>query len=277
MIQALLLLLLSSYCNAGYSDYEGIVKATGHRGWSSVYPEHTMIAINASIDGADSEGVEIDVFVVNDGETILMHDTTLDRTTNGTGATGQRDWSGYIEYLDAGSWKSPAFTYEKVPLLMDVTDYIYDGRLSKFVVLDLKEFPLENFAVLDDTLTRNYGDSLYDCLVVGCWTNVCVDESVRSMGNYHQMLITSLLPSIDDAVARGLDILSISFGVVRNLPDYVREAQEKGLHIHVWTVNSENDIRAALALGVDSIISDYPERVMAIRDGLLLTQSVILA
>eukprot|EP00300_Choanocystis_sp_HF-7_P002210 c11713_g1_i2.p1 GENE.c11713_g1_i2~~c11713_g1_i2.p1 ORF type:complete len:231 (+),score=8.35 c11713_g1_i2:83-775(+) len=224
-----------------------------------------MTAVYASLDEAKSEGIEIDIQVSNDDEIVLMHDLTLDRTTDCTGQTSARNYYGYMDACDAGSWKGVQFTGERIPLLSNITETIYPSHMDQFVVLDLKDFPLSTFASINLWLSETYGTALYDHLIFGCWTYQCVDQVVADLDNYYKMFITSVPLNVDEASSRSVDIISLAFGVTT--ASYVESAQDVGIDIHVWTVNSVNDIERALSYNVNGIISDYPERVIDVRDG----------
>ena len=94
------------------------MKVIGHRGGTPNHPENTMAAFHeAQRLGAD--GIEFDVQQCSDGALVVIHDFTLDQTTNGTGLVGQTT-SDHVASLDAGSWHSERFAGERVPLLAEV-------------------------------------------------------------------------------------------------------------------------------------------------------------
>ncbi|HID07521.1 MAG TPA: glycerophosphodiester phosphodiesterase, partial [Armatimonadetes bacterium] len=79
----------------------------GHRGFSARYPENTLLSFRKAVElGVD--GVELDVRLSKDGMAVLMHDATVDRTTNGIGAVADLTWE-QLRTLDAGSWKAEEF------------------------------------------------------------------------------------------------------------------------------------------------------------------------
>ena len=94
------------------------MKIIAHRGASAEAPENTLAAFALAAD-LGAEGIEFDVQSTVDNELVILHDLTLDRTTNGHGATFDTRWSD-IGSLDAGSWFSPRFKDERVPRLCDV-------------------------------------------------------------------------------------------------------------------------------------------------------------
>ncbi|KAI8850443.1 PLC-like phosphodiesterase [Chytridium lagenaria] len=82
----------------GVTEVDGAL-CIGHRGWSAKYPENTVESVRRAFElGAD--GAKIDVQLTADGEIVVIHDDTLDRTTNGTGRVSKRNWYGYIDSLD---------------------------------------------------------------------------------------------------------------------------------------------------------------------------------
>lgn len=86
-----------------------------HRGFSEAYPENTLLAINQAFD-AGADQVEIDLAVTRDGELVVLHDHTVDRTTDGSGAVSSYTLE-ELQQLDAGSWKNPAYAGQKIPTL----------------------------------------------------------------------------------------------------------------------------------------------------------------
>ncbi len=101
-----------------------------HRGASGVAPENTMPAFDSAIaDGADY--IELDVHLTKDNKVVVMHDRTVNRTTNGSGKISNLD-SDYIETLDAGSWFGEPFANTRVPLLEDVIKRV--GRRAKLLI-----------------------------------------------------------------------------------------------------------------------------------------------
>jgi glycerophosphoryl diester phosphodiesterase len=130
-----------------------------HRGDSISAPENTMAAFMAAIkNGADY--LEIDVRPTKDGVPIVIHDSTLDRTTNGTGAVKQLTYA-EIQHLDAGSWFSPEFAAERVPTLEEVLN---EARGKTCILAHLKA--VHNYATVK--LLKEFAENTRDyCLLIG--------------------------------------------------------------------------------------------------------------
>ena len=129
------------------------VHVCGHRGHSIGSPENTIAAFAATREnGGDS--AEIDCVLTEDGEIVLMHDQTLDRTTNGTGLVSTKSLA-EIQKLDAGSWFDGRFAGERVPTLIEAIDFAKSNDFG--LVVEVKEVrQLDRFverlnAVLADT------------------------------------------------------------------------------------------------------------------------------
>jgi glycerophosphoryl diester phosphodiesterase len=116
------------------------IYVAAHRGWSSKYPENTMIAFKKAVElGVDQ--IETDIRVTKDGELVLHHDYELDRTTNGTGHVRDTKLSDLLT-LDAGYKKGSEFVGERIPTLIEFLEYVKD--IPKLTIdFELKEYPVQ--------------------------------------------------------------------------------------------------------------------------------------
>lgn len=154
----------------------------GHRGASFKAPENTMAAFEqALLDGADS--IELDVSLTKDGRYVVIHDDTVDRTTNGTGVVRDMDLD-EIQKLDAGSWHNPRFAGEKAPELGEVLDWA-KGKIHVLVEVKRK------------TAEESSGEELVQMVRQREMT-----DQVTIMSFNHQMVerVESLAPEIDTGV-----------------------------------------------------------------------------
>lgn len=109
-----------------------------HRGWCERYPENTMLAFKKAIEiGVDQ--IETDVRVSADGELVLIHDATVDRTTNGTGKVREKTLAELRE-LDAGIKKSEEFAGERIPTFIEFMELVKDHP-TLTLDIELKEYP----------------------------------------------------------------------------------------------------------------------------------------
>ncbi len=113
----------------------GDVYPVSHRGAAGLAPENTLSAVKAGVS-AGAPYIEIDVRLTSDGVPVLMHDGTLDRTTDGTGRVRERDWE-YVRNLDAGGHYSDKFKREAVPHLGAVLEYMKGTSFT--LVIEVKD------------------------------------------------------------------------------------------------------------------------------------------
>lgn len=134
-----------------------------HRGWSGMAPENTLSAIKLALEEPRIAGIEIDVHLTRDGVPVVIHDHTLNRTTNGGGEV--RDITAEeIGKLDAGSWFDPAFAGETVPTLEEVLQLVAG---KKPLLIELKQ-AAGMYSGLEEKvvgLIRKY-DAVNDCQLI---------------------------------------------------------------------------------------------------------------
>lgn len=121
------------------------IYVAAHRGWPDKYPENTMESFRAA-EALGVDQIEFDVRVTKDNELVIIHDATVDRTTNGTGLVCEKTLA-ELKELDAGSHKCEEFKGCKIPTLIEFMEFI---KSNKEVTLDveLKEYPTETVDVV---------------------------------------------------------------------------------------------------------------------------------
>lgn len=123
-----------------WTQSEKNIFVAAHRGLSESYPENTIEAFSAAIE-AGVDQIETDVRISKDGELVLMHDETVDRTTNGTGAVCDMTLE-ELKALDAGIKKGKSFSGAKIPTFKEFLELVKD--LPKITIdIELKEYPTE--------------------------------------------------------------------------------------------------------------------------------------
>lgn len=250
------------------------IKVLAHRGASGYAPENTIPAFKMAADmGAD--GVELDIQLTKDGEIVVIHDETIDRTSNGSGNV--RDYTleelrqfdyNYQNVTDPKSKKKiqgekmyPEYDKVDIPTMREVfellkpTDMIINIELKTGIVF----YPIEE-KILE--LTKEMG--MEDRVIYS------------SFNHYSVMKIKELQPDAvcgflyadgpidmpEYAVNHGVEALHPA-GYNLRYPDFVRKCHEKNVDINVWTINTEEQIQACVDAKVTSIIGNYPD--LAIR------------
>jgi glycerophosphoryl diester phosphodiesterase len=227
-----------------------------HRGASAYAPENTLAAFNLALDmGAD--GVELDVSLSKDGVPIVLHDDTVDRTTNGRGAVNQMTLA-QIKELDA-SVKFEKYRGERIPTLEEV--------LRAVTPRATVNVELKNFAVKTDG------------------SEAAVLAAIENTGALDKVMVSSFNPlalrrmcQLDPRIPRGL-LYSPSLPVylrrawLRPLAhptalhphystitrEFVAWARGKGYKINTWTVDDPAEMKHLIELGVDAIMTNKPD------------------
>jgi glycerophosphoryl diester phosphodiesterase len=238
-----------------------------HRGASGYAPENTMAAIKKAITmGVDM--IEIDVQLSKDNEVVLMHDLTVDRTTNGKGKV--RDlYLEEIKKLDAGKWFSSEFLGEKVPTLEEVIQAI-NGQCKLLIEVKRvksKKLEIENKIV---QLINKYNAYNW-CIVQSFETQVIknIQELDKSIECHKLVTMNiSVLPlHIDSRIKTGT---IYKYKTVQSINPYfkmlnkrkVNKIHSRGQKIITWTVNEQEDMKRMIEMGVDGIITNYPDRLI---------------
>ena len=227
-----------------------------HRGNSVAAPENTLAAVIAAAGYADY--VEFDVYTSRDNKIVVMHDSTLDRTTNGTGSVANRDYVGYIDGLDAGSWFSPAFAGEKVPLMSEVVQTARAHGLRP--LLERKAGPaapivaeLNSLGALQETVIIAFDWAFL--------SDVRALDSQVKLGALGSGTINASV--INSVMASGANFLdwSDSTSITQSVVDLVHNA---GLELHIWTVDNLTRMQQLIDLGVDGITTNAPQTLRSI-------------
>ncbi|MBN1997180.1 glycerophosphodiester phosphodiesterase [candidate division KSB1 bacterium] len=219
---------------------------TAHRGASGSAPENTLAAVKkAKTDGAHI--VEIDVRLSQDLVPVLMHDATIDRTTNGHGPVNSFTFE-QLEQFDAGSWFDKVFTGETIPTLQAVLDN-FAGFLNIEIKADRHNRQMVERVV--DVLSQN---NIFDRCLISSF-DLDIVESAKKMAPQIQ---TALICSrkMDDRAWDGDWHLCLQYKLVSD--SLVQRAHVMNKSVHAWTVNEKHSMRKLIAMGVDGIMTNYP-------------------
>jgi len=227
-----------------------------HRGLSARFPENTLAAFAGAAD-AGAQMIELDVTLTNDRKLVVIHDDTVDRTTNGSGAVRGLTMK-TLGQLDAGSWFDPRFKTQRLPTLTQVLD-MAKGRL--LVNIEIKPEAVDPHS-LDDAVERQI-------LALVCEKKMVEDVLVSSF----DWRVLKKLRRLDPAIAVGLlaDVPADDrlFDWIEQVtafswhPDYrvltrvqVEKVHGVGARVFPYAVNGQIDTGGMLAMGVDGMMVD---------------------
>jgi len=215
----------------------------GHRGAKGYEPENTLISFEKAID-LKVDGIELDVHLSLDGVLMVIHDETIDRTT---------DRKGFVNLFTALELKK-----YKIPTLIEVLDLV---NQKCFINIELKGIGTAKPVV--DLITHyiseknwNYNDFLASSFD---WKML---EEVQMLNPKIQIGVLTE-ESVDEALAfvKKIKAFSIHPDYVLLSKENVALMQENGFEVYPWTVNSKEDIQKIKSFNVNGIISDFPDRI----------------
>lgn len=228
-----------------------------HRGASGQAPENTLGALARALAlGADL--AEIDVRLTADGHLAVIHDATLERTTDGQGLVAVRTMA-ELAKLDAGAWFGPEWAGQRVPELGAVLTQI-GGHLRLNIELKPDGRPETMLDELLRQLARH--DPAHRCVVTSFDTDLVDELKARAPAQAAGYIFgAGGLP--DRAFSATVEVLSVE----RSLVDaaFCELAAAAGKSVHVWTVDEPAQMRHFRRLGVEAIITNHPERFPADR------------
>lgn len=234
-----------------------------HRGWSAAYPENTLPAFGAAL-ALGVDGIELDVHLTRDHEIIVVHDARLERTTDGTGNIAEYTLD-ELKQLDAGWWFHPSFGGTGMPTLTEVLSLVRNHNTAIALNIEIK-----------------VGEAVYPDLETMVW------RQVLDFGLEQQTLVSSFHHGLLAGLKRQFPAAPIGLLLPGELPAwpgrYAKERDAAALHphhpvvdketvarchadnvaVHVWTVNDFVDMQRLVNTGVDAIITNHPDVLMAI-------------
>lgn len=230
-----------------------------HRGASGagLAPENTLAAFERAIEiGVDI--LEVDVHATVDGQIVAVHDSTLDRTTDGRGSV--RDQSlDQIRQVDAGSWFADDFRGERVPTLQEVLEL---ARHRALVLIEVKaDFIAERILHIVDSMGATSQVIIQSFNPQNVQRTRLLDPSIPTA------LLVGKLPTtpsrvrarrlVKQVLRAGANALSIWHATLT--PPLLEEMRKRGIAVWAWTVDQEIIMRDLALMGIQGIITNYPD------------------
>ncbi|UCC24796.1 MAG: glycerophosphodiester phosphodiesterase [Gemmatimonadales bacterium] len=251
----------------GHPYLAGAPLLVAHRGGAGLAPENTMGAFRLAVEGYDADMLELDCRLTRDGQVVVIHDETVDRTTDGSGRVRDMTLQD-LQMLDAGyHFTDPAGHHSfrgrgaRVPLLQELLEALPGIRLNIECKCDRVAAPLVE-------LIRAHGAEHRVLIAAEHEANRAAARGypgpfgasriqLRRFYILHRLPFGFLYTPRADAIQipewwEGRRILT---------PRLLAEAQRRNIPVHIWTVDEDTDMRRLLAMGVDAIQTDRPDRL----------------
>jgi len=239
----------------------------GHRGAAAECPENTVVSFHRALEQG-AQMIECDLQLTADDHVVVIHDWTVDRTTDGEGIVREMSLDA-LRGLDAGSWKDARFRGEVIPTLEETLDAVLpSGRLNLELKCRGSEEDARRLAL--SVVAAVAQRDAFDRVIFSSFDAATL-EALRDVSSEARLGVLWVFAPFDDAFvladrvgagalhprAEALDVRTVD------------QARERGLAVNVWTVNEPADILDHVRAGADGVISDYPGRLLEARARLL--------
>lgn len=229
-----------------------------HRGFSGEYPENTMRAFLESVK-VGCDGIETDVQMTKDGILVICHDEIIDRTTNGSGYINDYNYDELSEF-DSGIKYGEEFAGEKIPTLDNLFEFVKDKDL--LINIELKNNIINYNKMEEKVIEKVYEYNLINNVILSSFNHYSMVK-VKEIDNKIKtgLLYMSKIYKVHEYAKRcKADAIHPLYLSVLS-EEVVKEVHNEGISINAWTVDNENDMKKLMGLGIDGIITNYPNRL----------------
>lgn len=254
-----------------FADPDGLL-VMAHRGWRGYYPENTLLSFQQAA-ALQVDGLEMDIHSTADGVLVVFHDDTLERTTNGTGLIHNLTYA-ELKQLDAGYWwtndDGKTYPFRGQGLTVPTIEEIFSHFPNFWINVDIKQ--------RQPSIVKPFAQMIRDFRLT---QQLCVasfhTETILEFRRECPEVFSSLsVPEVQRLFAlSGLRLSGLyrGQGGAAQPPEYegrwhivnplfVKAAHRHGVAVHVWTVNETADMIRLMEMGVDGLISDFPDRLL---------------
>lgn len=230
-----------------------------HRGGAAEAPENTLAAFSYSL-ALGIRWFELDVQVSKDGALVVIHDNSVDRTTNGTGEVGALTLE-ELRLLDAGAWFDSRYRGERIPTLREALDLCASEGAGVFVELKSPH--------LYPGVEQKVASLLAEMWLSRAPNIWCISFDADALGRLHEL--DSGLPlgqlyrsDVRDFLPDGGTVQAAlpHFSLAAHYPEQQARNHKASIPVYVWTVNEATDMRQMAELYVDGIVSDRPSLLL---------------
>ncbi|HEY9876224.1 MAG TPA: glycerophosphodiester phosphodiesterase family protein [Candidatus Obscuribacterales bacterium] len=233
-----------------------------HRGFSAISPENTLAAFFAAIQH-QANSIEFDVQLSSDKVPVIIHDATVDRTTDGIGKVKDKTLE-QLKELDAGAWFSSEFSGEKIPTLKEALRMAKDIEGGKFV----QQFIYAEVKESDDWSASDI-DNFIQTIISEGWENKCIvacfnEKFLGQVRNHFPSIPLGYLVNSLEAYTQRLSmaandgnaVMLSQYNILLNNPSLVQSSRSQGVDVVAWTVDSQEDLQRLAELGVVRIVTN---------------------
>ena len=238
------------------------VMVIAHRGFSSAAPENTLAAFQKAIE-IGSDMIELDVQLSKDGNLVVLHDDTLERTTNGQGRVVDYTLQ-ELKKLDAGSWFGEQFSGERIPTLKEVLE-LARGRVLVNIEIkhpDHGQYPITDLAGQALKEVKNAG--VIDRVIFSSFNPAALEWIKKNEPRVWVALLYHRTWNSIVEVTGGKEYSILNLRNSYLTKTRINKIHQEGLKVNVYTVNSEEELEQFVRWSVDGIITNHADRLISI-------------
>lgn len=227
----------------------------GHRGASHYAPENTLPAFQLAIN-QKADGIELDVQLSKDKELVVIHDETIDRVSDGRGYV----WDYTLKELKQFNVNKhfPQYGKVSIPSLEEVYQLIKPTNL--IINVELKTSPYFYPGIEEKVIEKTYKTGMEKRVIFSSFNHYSIANIKALSKDVKTAILLSdvIVDAPSYALNLGVDAIHPTLYYLQ-VPDLIKESKEKGMGIHVWTVNEEEDIKKLIEYEVEAIITNKPD------------------
>jgi glycerophosphoryl diester phosphodiesterase len=245
-----------------------------HQCGDLIWPGDTMYACEQAV-AIDADILDLDFQFTSDGVPVLIHDETLERTSNGTGRIEDHTIAELKELDAAYNWSpdgGQTFPYRGQGITFTTVEEIFQAFPDKHLNIEIKtETPeaayefctlIHEYQMEDKVMVASFADVQMKAFREAC-PNVATAATQNEMIVFF-VLQTVGLGSLYSPPFQTVQVPEERFGIKILTPGFIASAKERGLELHVWTINDADDMTRILNMGVDGINTDHPVRLLEV-------------
>lgn len=235
-------------------------KIFAHRGFSGKYPENTMLAFEKAVEiGVD--GIELDVHLTKDNEIVIIHDEDIKRTTDGEGLVKDMTLE-ELRKFDASATFRGQYGFCGIPTLREYFELVKDTPIITNIELKTGVYEYHTIEQRVIDMVREFG--LSDKIIFSSFNHFTVKRCEEIAPEIKRGFLTGDWLYDFGKYTAERNVQCCHPWHVSLSEEVIREMHEAGCEINTWTVNEYEDIKKLSAWGVDSLIGNFPDRMIEV-------------
>ena len=243
-----------------------------HRGGGGRWPENTMLAFSQAVAlGVDA--LEMDIHSTADGVLVVSHDPDVDRVTNGAGRIHDMTLA-TLKELDAGYWwtadSGQTYPFRDQGITIPAIEEVFQAFPEVWINVDIKQSQPEIVRPFADLIRRyNMTDKMmvgsFDSRTAAAFRRECPEVAPAASENEARLLYGLSVVGLERfywGKAKAMQLPEYEGRIHVITPRFVAAAHRVGTAVHVWTVDETTDMQRMIDMGVDGLMTDYPDRLL---------------